>query len=370
MIIGLDCAEPSLVLDKWLDELPTLAGLMERGTYGELTSVVPPITVPAWSCMMSSRTPGDLGIYGFRNRADHSYDAMYIANGAAVREPRLWDFVGRAGPSSIVLGVPGTYPPTPAERCARELLPDAFGSKPVHLPHAPSQGGRAGRGRVPVRLHELPDRGQGRPAPSSLRDDRPQVRARRPPTRDTPVGLLRDGRDGRRPHVSRLLEGDGSRASKARSREPAPGRDQGLPPSCRPAHGPVCSPTRTRRPSSSSSPITAASAWKAVSASTSGCVGRASRDARVEPTEVTTLEELGVDWSRTSAWGEGGYYSRVFLNVQGREPRGNRSRRRLRAHPRRPRPPAGGDPRRPRSCDANAGFQARRALPGGQRCSP
>ena len=64
MIIGLDCAEPSLVFDRWRDELPTLGDLVDRGAYGPLTSVIPPITVPAWSCMMSSRTPGDLGVYG------------------------------------------------------------------------------------------------------------------------------------------------------------------------------------------------------------------------------------------------------------------------------------------------------------------
>ena len=53
-----DRAEPSLVLERWRDELPTISGLMERGTYGLPTSVIPPITVPAWSCMMSSKTPG------------------------------------------------------------------------------------------------------------------------------------------------------------------------------------------------------------------------------------------------------------------------------------------------------------------------
>src|SRR5690606_24233696 len=31
---------------------------------------------------------------------------------------------------------------------------------------------------------------------------------------------------------------------------------------------------------------------------------------------------LGVDWSRTRALGEGGYYARVFLNVEGRDPQG------------------------------------------------
>jgi len=34
------------------------------------------------------------------------------------------------------------------------------------------------------------------------------------------------------------------------------------------------------------------------------------------------LADVGVDWSRTVAWGEGGYYSRVSLNVEGREPEG------------------------------------------------
>jgi predicted AlkP superfamily phosphohydrolase/phosphomutase len=29
-----------------------------------------------------------------------------------------------------------------------------------------------------------------------------------------------------------------------------------------------------------------------------------------------------VDWSKTKAWGEGGYYSRIFMNVEGREPNG------------------------------------------------
>ena len=109
MLIGLDCAEPSLVLERWRDELPTISRLMERGSYGRLTSVIPPITVPAWSCMMSSKTPGDLGVYGFRNRSDHTYAGSFIAMSDAIREPRLWDLVTRTGGSSVVLSVPGTY---------------------------------------------------------------------------------------------------------------------------------------------------------------------------------------------------------------------------------------------------------------------
>jgi predicted AlkP superfamily phosphohydrolase/phosphomutase len=41
-----------------------------------------------------------------------------------------------------------------------------------------------------------------------------------------------------------------------------------------------------------------------------------------EPEGRTSLADVGIDWPRTTAWGEGGYYSRVFLNVRDREPEG------------------------------------------------
>jgi predicted AlkP superfamily phosphohydrolase/phosphomutase len=39
-------------------------------------------------------------------------------------------------------------------------------------------------------------------------------------------------------------------------------------------------------------------------------------------TEITSIAKAPVDWSRTVAWGDGGYYGRCFLNVKGREPQG------------------------------------------------
>ena len=38
--------------------------------------------------------------------------------------------------------------------------------------------------------------------------------------------------------------------------------------------------------------------------------------------ELTTLDKLAVDWSKTTVWGDGGYYARIFFNVAGREPQG------------------------------------------------
>ncbi|MBC8161510.1 MAG: alkaline phosphatase family protein, partial [Roseiflexaceae bacterium] len=111
LIIGLDCAEPSLMFEQWREELPHLAGLMARASYGRLESCTPAITVPAWSCMMSGRDPGELGIYGFRNRASREYGAMAVADSRSVQVPRLWDYLGAAGWRVAVIGVPGTYPP-------------------------------------------------------------------------------------------------------------------------------------------------------------------------------------------------------------------------------------------------------------------
>jgi predicted AlkP superfamily phosphohydrolase/phosphomutase len=41
-----------------------------------------------------------------------------------------------------------------------------------------------------------------------------------------------------------------------------------------------------------------------------------------EPEGRSSTRDCGIDWSRTKVWAEGGYYSRVFLNVEGREPDG------------------------------------------------
>jgi predicted AlkP superfamily phosphohydrolase/phosphomutase len=113
LVIGLDCADPVLVFDQWRDELPNFRQLMDTGAYGPLTSTIPCITVPAWSSMTSGKDPGVLGFYGFRNRADYSYENMSIATGAAMEEPRVWELLGQAGMQVIVVGVPQTYPVKP-----------------------------------------------------------------------------------------------------------------------------------------------------------------------------------------------------------------------------------------------------------------
>jgi predicted AlkP superfamily phosphohydrolase/phosphomutase len=114
-VIGLDCATPMLLFDQLADEVPNISKLIEGSLYGDLESITPPITVPAWACAMTGKTPGQLGIYGFRNRKDHSYEGMSIATSEAVREPTVWDLLGEAGKKSLLIGVPPAYPPKPVE---------------------------------------------------------------------------------------------------------------------------------------------------------------------------------------------------------------------------------------------------------------
>ena len=112
-VIGLDSAPAGLVLDQMADDLPNIRGLLRSGFGGVLKSCTPPITVPAWTCMFSGLDPGRVGLYGFRNRLDYSYDRLAVADASAVDVPRLWDHLDAAGRRSILIGVPQTYPPRP-----------------------------------------------------------------------------------------------------------------------------------------------------------------------------------------------------------------------------------------------------------------
>jgi predicted AlkP superfamily phosphohydrolase/phosphomutase len=112
-IIGLDCADPVLIFDQWLDDLPNLKSLVEKGYYGELESTIPAITVPAWMSMMTSKDPGQLGFYGFRNRKDHSYDGLSMASSRKLKDKPVWNILGEHNKKSMLLGIPMTYPPNP-----------------------------------------------------------------------------------------------------------------------------------------------------------------------------------------------------------------------------------------------------------------
>ena len=108
-VLGLDCAAPEVVFGD--ARLKNIRRLMNKGVWGRLESVIPPITVPAWMCMCTSQDPGSLGVYGFRNRADYSYSPLRFADSRSVQALAIWDYLALEGKKSIVFAVPPNYPP-------------------------------------------------------------------------------------------------------------------------------------------------------------------------------------------------------------------------------------------------------------------
>ncbi len=110
-MLGLDSLPPS-VLYEGMDGggFTYIRRLIEEGQKWLMRTCHPPITVPAWMVMFTGKTPGELGIYGFRHRRPGEFD-YYIVNSSFIKTPTLWDDAGKKGLKVGVYGVPPTYPP-------------------------------------------------------------------------------------------------------------------------------------------------------------------------------------------------------------------------------------------------------------------
>ncbi|MHA2051929.1 MAG: alkaline phosphatase family protein [Promethearchaeota archaeon] len=110
VVIGLDCATPKTLFEDFREDLPNIKKLMESGVYGKLRSSDPPITIPAWMVMSTGKKAGTLGLYGFRHRKYNSYDDFWIATSYNIKEPKVWEIIAEKGLKSCIVGVPPTYP--------------------------------------------------------------------------------------------------------------------------------------------------------------------------------------------------------------------------------------------------------------------
>ncbi len=114
LIVGLDGATWSL-FGPWAraGRMPTLAALMASGSWGTLRSTIPPLTLPAWSSMMTGRNPGAHGIFAFRRMVPGDYHTGGLASAADLGARTLWDVAGAAGKQVGVINVPPSYPIRP-----------------------------------------------------------------------------------------------------------------------------------------------------------------------------------------------------------------------------------------------------------------
>ena len=104
----LDLFSPLMKMEK----MPYLKKIQEEGAHGYLTSIMPPITAPAWSSFITGKNPGKHGIYGFALKKKESYEHT-ILNSALREGKAFWDILGEKDKKAVVLNLPTTYPPTP-----------------------------------------------------------------------------------------------------------------------------------------------------------------------------------------------------------------------------------------------------------------
>jgi predicted AlkP superfamily phosphohydrolase/phosphomutase len=321
MLIGLDCAAPELVLDRWLDDLPNLKSICRSGVYGSLRSCDPPITIPAWSVMMSSKSPGRLGVYGFRNRTDHSYDRYFIANSMTIKEDRLWDILSHSGKRSIVIGVPGTYPPRALNglMVTDFLTPDTTCeyTYPPELKQKIEQV--VGEYILDVRDYRSGNKEKILADIYEMTRKRFQLARHLLATEDWDFFMIVEMGMDRIHHALWDNMDPAHRFYKAGNKfENAicdyykeVDREIGGLLAFADDHTDVLvvSDHGAKRMDGG----ICVNEWLIAN----GYLALAEK-----PTSAMPLSKANVDWSRTKAWGDGGYYARVFLNVVGREPQG------------------------------------------------
>ena len=309
------------MFDRWRQDLPHLSRLMAQGYYGRLESSIPAITVPAWSCMMSGRDPGELGIYGFRNRANRSYQSMTIADGRAVKVPRLWDILGEAGWQVAVVSVPGTSPPYPVNghlvSCFLTPNPDHDFTHPPELAQEIRQG-------IPDFMLDVPE------FRSAQKD---QILANIYRLCDQRFDLAQQLLAQKNPDFLMLVDMGVDRIHHSFWKPMDPNHPQHQPdsPHANAIHDYYCHvDRRVGQLLDHCHPQTAVlvvSDHGARPLMGGICLNQWLMDngylsLTEVPGEATPLDQVTVDWSHTKAWGSGGYYGRIFLNVQGREPQG------------------------------------------------
>ncbi len=320
LVLGLDCAAPELLFG--YDDLPNIRRLMEIGAYGRLESVVPPITVPAWMCMATSQDPGSLGIYGFRNRVDHSYSGLGIATARSITEPAIWDHLAREGKQSIIVGVPPGYPPRKLNGVSVScfLTPDTNKNVFTHPPEVSDEIRRlVGHYPVDVQGFRTNDKVWLRDQIRDMSRVQFQVVRHLMRTKEwdyfhfVDIGLDRAHHGFWKDHdPQHVLHEPGSPFANV-IHDYYRHIDEEI--------------GHTLELLTDDTVVLVVSDHGAQRLDGGFCVNEwLVREGllvlNTRPTEVTPFAKLDVNWSRTRVWSEGGYYARVFFNVKGREPHG------------------------------------------------
>jgi predicted AlkP superfamily phosphohydrolase/phosphomutase len=321
LVIGLDCAAPELLFGD--ERLENIRRLMEMGCHGRLESVIPPITVPAWMCMATSQDPGSLGVYGFRNRIDHSYEGLGIVNSRSIDEVAIWDQVGREGGRSVIIGVPPGFPPRKLNGIAVGcfLTPDTSKDVYTHPPKiGPEINALLGHPYpVDVKGFRTDDKAWLRDQILAMSRDQFKVvrhylqNAEWDYFQFVEIGLDRIHHGFWSHHDPEHVQHDPNSPYKEVVRDYYRHLDEEI--------------GRVLELLTDDTVVLVVSDHGARRLDGGFCVNEwLVREGLLVlneyPKQVTPFGKLNVNWEKTKVWSEGGYYARVFFNVEGREPTG------------------------------------------------
>ena len=135
LLIGLDGATFS-VLDPYVERgvMPFLGSLTERGTRAGLRSIMPPLTPPAWTSMVTGKRPGGHGVFDFFQREEPDDIHVRFANSQDVRSATVWSLASDAGMRVLSLNFPLMFPAARRRRLRGPRRHDAVAPAPARLP--------------------------------------------------------------------------------------------------------------------------------------------------------------------------------------------------------------------------------------------
>jgi adenylyl-sulfate kinase len=320
-VVGLDSVPAGLIFGEYRHLMPNVQALTEHGLWGSLRSTDPPITIPAWTSITSGKDPGELGLYGFRNRSGFDYN-LTVADSSKVQVKRVWDHLEERGLKSALVGIPQTYPARPHNGLTvADFLAPRIDERFTYPPDLVSElNSRAGGGYMPdVKGFRTEDKDRLLTDLYAMVEGRFRLCADLLRREDWDFFMMVEIATDRLHHgFWRFSRKD------HRLYEPGNPYENVMPDFYRYVDGKLASLLAMLDDDTT---LIMVSDHGAKSMAGGVCVNewlirKGYLVLKQMPEEVTALTPELVDWSRTRAWSEGGYYARVFINVQGREPHG------------------------------------------------
>ncbi len=112
LLIGIDGATFT-VIDRLIERgiMPFLGLLQQQGARAPLASVIPPLTPPAWTSLMTGRSPGAHGIYDFFRMDSPITRHIHFVASNDVKCETIWEYAARHDKKVTALNFPLMYPP-------------------------------------------------------------------------------------------------------------------------------------------------------------------------------------------------------------------------------------------------------------------